>query len=135
MRCGTGVREKKNLWIVWTHQCCTTCRSACRFLVDFVDLVDLCVDCYADPLVDLCVDPNVDLHVELVASPTEDLSFEDLYRKKVAHVCFTKRPLYLKVVHVQNCVLTKLSVLAYVERGNACVILRSVYYLTLCPVF
>ena len=67
------IHEKKNLWIVWTHQCCTTCRSVCRFLVDPVDLVDLHVDCSADLLVDLCVDLNVDLGVELVASLTEDL--------------------------------------------------------------
>ena len=65
--------KKKNLWIVLTHQCCTACRSACRFLVDLVNLVDLHVECSADLLVDLCVDLNVDLHVELVASLTEDL--------------------------------------------------------------
>ena len=59
------IHKKKNLWIVWTHQCCTTCKSACRFLEDPVDLVDLHVDCSADPLVNLCV---------------------DLYMK-VAHVC------------------------------------------------
>ena len=64
----------KNLWTLWTHQCCT----ACRFLVD----------CLADPLVDLCVDLNVDLHVGLVAGLSEDLFHLKICicHKKVAHV-------------------------------------------------